>query len=669
MHTSSTHHRHHAAARSGFTLVEMLVATTLVVMMMLMFAQIYVAAIGSLGEQQAVARNDGKARLAEQLLRGDLQRASFRSELGSNQGIVPLVHGDNVQQYQKGFFYLSENDQTNPVDDVVHFTTFVIRGVRNRDPSYYYGRCLPVNGVLEYRPTYPSPPPPWQPWEFDNHPENDDGDATNNVGCSRSAEVMFFVRNGNLYRRVLLVRDTDLAGQLNVNSAQPSSSVTSSFFSNRLIPAYPGQSSYYKSFDYAAYCRVVDNTDPTTDSLRFLGIDALDNRADAAESLGRSMSRFGFAISSANQVATNGDPVIQAIIRARAQPVEFDVSGNFFGRPLHGETCSYQWQWPGTRVNPLLDGTLAYNSIQNRLYVGGSPIVDPDTVGSREIEDLLLPNVEAFDVEVWDPGLHEDLDGDGIIDAGEDLNGNNFLDQAEGFVQLGTTTLSTGYFNSAQRLNTTYGPGEYDANGNGSLDGTEDRNSNGAFDLSSVFDTGNPEMWADEPDRLSGAQPPYRPLLFRITEDSNRNGSLDMGEDLNSNSQLDRPVFPVRAADFWSASRQYQSGQVVFRQSEASFSLGYRCIRSGEDADGDGWFDVGEDLDSDSTLDWGTTGTNEPDWPKIPGQIVNDGSVRWQAFDNRVGLQKIRITVRVRDPIEGVPRQFSIIHSFVNPED
>ena len=149
MHSLIVHRRPIAAARGGFTLVEMLVATTLVVLMMLMFAQIYVAAISSLGEQQAVARNDGKARLADLLLRGDLQRASFRVLPGSNQGIVPLVRGDNIDQTQKGYVYISENDRTNPVDDVLQFTTFITRGVRNRDPSYYYGRCQPVPGVLE----------------------------------------------------------------------------------------------------------------------------------------------------------------------------------------------------------------------------------------------------------------------------------------------------------------------------------------------------------------------------------------------------------------------------------------------------------------------------------------------------------------------------------------
>ena len=100
MKTLIAHRRPIAAARGGFTLVEMLVATTLVVMMMLMFTQIYVAAIGSLGQQQAIARNDGKARLVDTLLHGDLQRATSRSAPSSNQGLISLVKDDVVNSWQ-----------------------------------------------------------------------------------------------------------------------------------------------------------------------------------------------------------------------------------------------------------------------------------------------------------------------------------------------------------------------------------------------------------------------------------------------------------------------------------------------------------------------------------------------------------------------------------------
>ena len=282
-----------AAARGGFTLIEMLVATTLVVMMMLMFAQIYVAAIGSLGDQQAVARNDGKARLVNTLLIGDLNRGSFRSAPNSSQGILPLVKDDPVSAWQRGFFYLSENDQNNPVDDVLHFTAS-IKDARNRDPSMYFGRAQWVNGVLEYNNN------PAQPFHYTNQPDLDDGDTGNGVGASRDAEIVYFVRGGNLYRRVLLVRDVDLTGIPGTVSAQPSrrpedtnedgilnggedingNGVLDGIieFNGRIVPANSITTpSHYKAYDYSAYCRITDITDATTDTTRFLGTDALQN--------------------------------------------------------------------------------------------------------------------------------------------------------------------------------------------------------------------------------------------------------------------------------------------------------------------------------------------------------------------------------------------------------
>ncbi len=656
-----------ATARGGFTLVEMMVATTLVVMMMLMFAQIYVAAIESLGEQQAVARNDGKARLADIILRGDLDRISYLSAPNSNQGIVPLVKDDVVQSWQRGFFYISENDQTNPNDDVLHFTTS-IKTARNRDQSMYYGRATNIPGTLAYG-------SPGGGSLYPNHPEIDDGDTGNGVGASRDAEICYFVRAGNLYRRVLLIRDIDLAGVPGTNAAQPFNGTNE--FNGTIIPTATTPS-YYKAFDYSAYYRQGGLA-----SLRFLGTDALQNHsnptATSTESLGCSMTRFGFAISAGNQSFTNADLTLQAITRARGTPVEYDSLGNFFGRPLHAETGSIQWQWPGTGTNPLLDPNLrcyptppTIFTRPNELSLLNASLSDADVSGTnytRATEDLLLSNVEAFDIEVWDSGLFEDSDGDGFINGSEvDLNGNGVADQASGFVQLGNSAY-TGYFRSAQQLNSVYGPG----------------GPSGSW----VFDTGHPEMWTEDPARAASFKPPYRPLQYRLAANQ---------------------VFPVKAAAYWTASTPYVSGTVVFKVDafgvgDTTFSTAYRCVASGEDLDGDRYpdtedlngnnsLDPGEDrngngiLDKedvngnslvDSTVipalpalpDRGSSGNVAPAWPTVPGQRVTEGNpgnqVTWEAFDNRIGLQKIRITVRVRDPKEDLPRQFSIIHSFANP--
>ena len=213
---------------------------------------------------------------------------------------------------------------------------------------------------------------------------------------------------------------------------------------------------------------------------------------------------------------------------------------------------------------------------------------------TRINEDLLLNNVESFDIEVWDPA-------------------DNL------FRQLGQGTR----FNVASRINPTYGP-------------------NSTATENWVFDTGHPSYW-------NSTNVAYRPLKTSVV-------------------------------NTWNASTQYASGTVIFPPG-SSRSIGYRAIRSGEDRNGNGLLDGAEstdtnnngiidsqeDLNSDSTLQYGVTGSTSPNWPTLPGIQVQDGSVTWESFDNRVGIEMIRITIRTRDTTTGNPRQFSLTHSFVEP--
>jgi type II secretory pathway pseudopilin PulG len=621
--------------RTGFTLIEMLVATTLVVMMMLMFAQIYTAAIRSLNDQQALARNDQRMRSIDQTLRSDLLRASFRQIPGSR-GIVPLVQGDSVHPTQKGYFYLSVNDRDNVLDNVLQFTMLVAPDNRAPHQTPFYGRCIGAG--------YPN--------ALENHPDDDDGESGNGVGMSRGAEVSYFVRGGNLYRRVLLLRDPSV-GTVQYGP-QPVNPAGLPIITDEVARAQ-FRGSFYQRYDYAAY------GDATAGGLMFLGLPALENYGGTTApgaALGIPFYRFGFSTST-------------------GRPVEFDSAGVFFGRMTHAETGANECVWPAaasgyldqsnnpapvTSPNPINSGAISYNSTTNRLTVDGTPLYDTTRIN----EDLLLNNVEAFDIEVWDPA-------------------------DDSFVQLGRGT----QFNAAARINSVYGPRTAASGGNW------------------VFDTGHPSFWNDNPFTLLGTRLGYRPASNRYSEDANGNGSLDMGEDTNSDGNLNTPTLPTLAAYYWRPSTVYRpvsedanrdnilsgaedfngnsffESNVVFRPDDRSQSIGYRCVRSGEDRNGNlildgaetdvtgdgvpddlnnnGRIDLSEDSDSDSSLDFGATGTVPPAWPTTPGVQVQDGGVTWEAFDNRIGLEMIRITIRTRDTTTGNPRQFSLTHSFVEP--
>lgn len=59
----------------------------------------------------------------------------------------------------------------------------------------------------------------------------------------------------------------------------------------------------------------------------------------------------------------------------------------------------------------------------------------------------------------------------------------------------------------------------------------------------------------------------------------------------------------------------------------------------------------------------GTTGMTQPAWG---GQTVNDNGVVWERFENELGLEAIKITIRFRDVQSTQPRQLTIVHSFAN---
>jgi type II secretory pathway component PulJ len=273
------------AGRSGFTLVEMLVSTALVMLIMVLFAQIYGAAVGTLREQEGIAKNDQKARAVITMLRNDLGARSYReiplavsdpnkSDLVAR-GLVP-IHPRclTVEDSQYGFFYISENDPGDDSDDVLSFTMFL-----QTDVGHYTGRVQKDTATLP------------------NHPDSDDAVQGDGVTASRAAIVTYYLRDGRLHRRINLLRDPLVipnpydtgdanAGALLWMPLQPSdeAAVNQLGLGNILYPA----ADYPTWYQQNALARMEN---PPTSRLRLLSVKSLENthrHANAPVALPRS---------------------------------------------------------------------------------------------------------------------------------------------------------------------------------------------------------------------------------------------------------------------------------------------------------------------------------------------------------------------------------------------
>ncbi|REJ72908.1 MAG: hypothetical protein DWQ34_18005 [Planctomycetota bacterium] len=596
----------------------MLVATALVMLIMLLFAQVFEAAVGTLTDQRGLSNNDAKARTVTTTLRGDLQKLVFRAspargaiatvlrEFDANgsgsfdpydpeedfnqnarldgisvspRGIVPLGPGDTPDARQRGFFYISENDPFDDTDDVLHLVVFLEESQRDAVvadsvQTPFFGRA--VNLGAGHR----------------NQPDFDDGNVGNGAGISRAAEIVYFMRGDKLHRRVLLLRDPLSSGSPPF-STQPTQGVsgTGGEFTAVFDQPYPGNS-FLNDWDYSG-TRVWNNDansngmidDETTDgfSFRFHGLDSLDNTLGLGNRpIAFPVNRYGFYFRS-------------------GRPLEFalDGSGNptaFLGRYTHEETSHANFLWPG------FDAPAAQHPMQRTdLTLNVDRTVSQYAGGARAGEDILLTGAEAFNIEVWDAGYHEDVNNNGTIDSGEDRNGNGVLDDGA-WVNLGNGT-GLGLFTQSGvgGLNTSWGNRNP---GYGPLPSGGNR----------VFDTWHP---------VSGNAPPFSPLQVSPTT---------TGGAPNPNVVT------------WAATTPATPGLVLFPDaglSPPNFSYGYIVVNGG------------------------TSGGKEPEWPREPGAIVRDGDVVWQCFDNRIGLEQIRITVRFRDPGSDQHRQVTLIHSFV----
>ena len=171
--------------RRGVTLVEMLVVVALVVLMMVILVQIFQSALGAMSASRTTQELDVVLRSIDSTIRSDLA------------GVTAKMTPPNDPALKQGYFEYSEGApadlQGEDTDDFIAFTT------KAKEGQVFTGRqylASPANSAI-------------QPITI----------------TSQVAEVIYFLRNGNLYRRVLLVvpdRSKSLTiGTLNSNTTYP----------------------------------------------------------------------------------------------------------------------------------------------------------------------------------------------------------------------------------------------------------------------------------------------------------------------------------------------------------------------------------------------------------------------------------------------------------------
>src|SRR5271166_2485361 len=167
--------RHSPLFRRGVTLVEMLVTLAILLLMMTAIVKIFQAATGALSAAQAYQELDNQLRQLDATIRSDLN------------GVTCKLTPPNNPQNNPGYLEYGENEfadvQGEDADDYIRFTA--------KAPA---GR--PFTGRMWVPPPNSANFTPAQLFSIGYQPI---------TITSEYAEIIYFLRNGNLYRRVLLV--------------------------------------------------------------------------------------------------------------------------------------------------------------------------------------------------------------------------------------------------------------------------------------------------------------------------------------------------------------------------------------------------------------------------------------------------------------------------------
>lgn len=173
------------------------------------------------------------------------------------------------------------------------------------------------------------------------------------------------------------------------------------------------------------------------------------------------------------------------------------------------------------RNRAVINAHIVDNTIRNN----GQGII-LDAAATRSVINASIVN------NTIDGNRGEDRNLNGILDPGEDLNGDGVLNAGNGVLLMANaSTLNLAQLGEDVNSNGVLDPTE-DTNGNGILDLSEDTNGNGVLDVSEDTN-GNGVLDTGEDKNGNG-------VLDTTTEDKNGNGKLDLSEDKNGNGKLDR---------------------------------------------------------------------------------------------------------------------------------
>lgn len=196
------------ARRRGVTLLELMVVVALLVLIMTILAEIFRSATGALTSQQAYAVLDQDLRRADTIIRQDLA------------GTTAKMTPPNNPTEKTGYFTYGENapadTQGEDGDDYIAFTAKAPAG----RPFMGY-MTVPVrsltSGTLSPITSTSNPPSVPAPVTgfFNRIPITSD-----------YAEVIYFLRNGNLYRRVFLILPPDRQSSLSLGTSSGGAGVT-----------------------------------------------------------------------------------------------------------------------------------------------------------------------------------------------------------------------------------------------------------------------------------------------------------------------------------------------------------------------------------------------------------------------------------------------------------